>query len=409
MVKKQVAKTKNIKNKTTQQSLLERGVEHVFPEADFLARLKTGKPLRIKLGIDPTGPRIHLGHAVIFWKLREFQDLGHKIVIIFGDFTAKIGDPSDKLQRRPVLTDKEIAANVKTYKAQIGKILDLVKTEFRYNSEWLSKIKADEFIKLTQLVTVNQMLARRNFAERFAQGLPIGLNEFLYPLLQASDSVAIEADVEMGGTDQLFNLEMGRVLQEAQGQKPQVVFINQMLLGTDGRKMSKSWGNVINILDKPGEMFGKLMAMDDKQLPAYTRLAARLPVDEVQRLEDDLLSGKLHPKAAKMSVALRIVELYHTKTAAKKAAKEFERVFSKKEKPTDAPVVKLMPGPYPIIDLAIYAGLAKSRSEAKRLLSEGALKIGGEAIKDPQMMIEIRLGEITLLQRGKRQFVSLTA
>lgn len=385
------------------ETLLKRGVAEILPDAKTLAaKLAAGRPLRVKLGIDPTGPRLHLGHAVILWKLKEFQDLGHWIILVMGDFTARIGDPSDKLGRRPVLTEPEIKANLKTYRAQIGKILNLKKTEFCLNSAWLGKLKAADLIKLAQLVTVNQMLARRNFAERYAAGHAIQLQELLYPLLQAYDSVAVKADVELGGTDQLFNLTMGRTVQAAFQQKPQTVLIVNMLLGTDGRKMSKSWGNVVNIADSPpNDMFGKLMAMGDEQISEYGALAARLTAEEIDGLK------RLHPKTAKQMVAERIVALYHGARQAKKARLEFKRIFQKKGLPSDAPQLKLAAGAYSIVDLAIYAGLAKSRGEAKRLLNEGAYKVGGEVARDPFLMIELKSGEAILLQCGKRKFIKI--
>lgn len=383
------------------KELASRGVARIFPEDRFQELIRAKRPLRVKFGIDPTGPLLHIGRAVPLWKLREFQDLGHQIVLIVGDFTALIGDPSDKLKRRPVLTPVQIAQNLKKYKEQLGIILDLKKVEFRYNSEWLTKLTPDELVRLARQVTVNQMLARHNFKERFERGAEIGLDEFLYPLFQGFDSVAVKADMELGGTDQLFNLQVGRVMQEAYGQPPQVVFITDMLLGTDGRKMSTSWGNVVNILDPPNEQFAKLMAMADGEIVNYAKLAALLPEPAVKKL------ARLHPRLAKAQVAEAIVALYHGAKPAKLARTEFDRVFQKKEKPKDVPTIALPAGTYHALALFEKTKLIASRSEAKRLLAEGAIKINDVIVRETDESVTLAKGETLLIQRGKRRFVEI--
>lgn len=382
--------------------LLNRNVEQILPSKEELEKkLLSGKKLAVKLGIDPTGPNIHIGRAVALWKLKEFQDLGHQVILIIGDFTALIGDPSDKDKRRPVLAQEKIKENIKFYKDQVGKILDIKKTEFRYNSEWLNKLGFKDIISLARLTTVNQMLARRNFADRFKREDPIGLDEFLYPLMQGYDSVAIKADVELGGTDQTFNLMMGRALQEHFHQAPQFVFITKMLDSLDGRKMSTSWGNTININDDPDNMFGKIMTLKDQSIINYFYLAAALADDEIKKWEEKLKSG-LNPKEAKLKLASEVVKRYHGEERALKAQKNFEKVFSKKELPKNLQEVKIAPGSYPIIDLLIKVNLAPSKSEARRLIKQGAIDINKKTIKDVDAVIEAASGDI--IKRGKYIF-----
>lgn len=381
--------------------ILTRNVETILPSKEELGKkLKAKKLLRVKHGIDPTGPKIHMGRAVVLWKLREFQEAGHKIVLIFGDFTARIGDPSDKEERRPVLSKEDIEKNAKNYLSQIGRILNTKQIELHFNSEWHDNMSEADLIRLSRLLTVNQMLSRRNFSERFRAQKEIGIDEFLYPLLQGYDSVAIKSDIELGGSDQLFNLKAGRILQEAYEQEPQLIMTTNMLWGLDGRKMSTSWGNVVNITDEPAEMFGKLMSLRDELIPDYLTLATRLSEGEMKRIQ-----GLENPKEKKERLALEVVSLYHGKTAAKKAHKEFERVFSEKKLPTEMLEVRLPKGPHDAIDLLVKTGLASSRSEARRLIGQKGVRIEEDILQSISQPIELR--KPIILSKGKRHFVKI--
>ncbi len=382
--------------------LLNRNVEEILPSKNALKKvLLSEKKLKVKLGIDPTGPNIHIGRAVALWKLKEFQDLNHQVIIIIGDFTALIGDPSDKDKRRPILSPEKIKENIKFYKNQIGKILDLKKTEFKFNSHWLTKLNFRDIVFLTRLTTVNQMLERRSFANRLNNKDPIGLDEFLYPLMQGYDSVAIEADVEIGGTDQTFNLIMGRTLQKHFNQKPQFVFITKMLDSLDGRKMSTSWRNTININENPDNMFGKLMTLRDESIINYFYLATAMSDNEIKEWKQKLKKG-LNPKEAKLKLAFEIVKRYHGDLAAIKAKENFEKVFFKKELPENIEEIKIEPGCYPVIELILKTKLAASKSEARRLLKQGAIDINKKTIKNINETVKIKDGDI--IKRGKYIF-----
>lgn len=377
--------------------LLVRNVEKVI-EADHLERaLRRDKKLRVKFGIDPTAEKIHLGRAVVLWKLREFQELGHKIVLIIGDFTAQIGDPSDKLEKRPVLSELNVRQNMKAYLAQIGKILDVKKAEVRYNSEWLARLDFKEISELAENFTIQQMLERRNFRERFEKQTEISLREILYPLMQGYDSVAVKADVELGGTDQLFNLLAGRKIQERYGQDAQDVLITKMLIGTDGRKMSASWGNVINITDAPDDMFGKVMSLGDELMREYFVLCTDLEEDTIEGFERELT-----PRDRKVRLAREIVRRYYGEEAAHAAGDRFERVFAKKEAPEDAPALKLRGKKTTAIDLVLLSGVAKTKSEARRIIEQGGLKVNNEAEKNPLAVFDLKGGEA--IKIGKRHF-----
>ncbi len=388
------------------KELLERGVETIIEEKSLLKKLKSGKKLRVKHGIDPTGPDIHIGRAISFWKLRDFQELGHQVVLIIGDFTAQIGDASDKTAMRRPLGSKEIQKNLKAYLFQIGRILDLKKTEIHYNSEWLGKLKAEELTKLAMHFTVYQMINRRNFRERFENKKPIGLHEILYPLYQGYDSVAIKADIEIGGFDQLFNFIVGRKVQEIYHQKPQDIMTFKLLYGLDGRKMSTSWGNVINILDSPQEQYGKIMSMKDDLIINYFEMATRMPLSEISKIKKGLASGKLNPRDAKAKLAREIVELYHGRKEAAKAEKEFDRIFKEKKIPSKIRTVSLSEKKLNICDLLKKIGLVLSKSEAKRLVMQKGVKINSRVQDDWQKNIEIRKGMI--VQVGKRKFVKIS-
>jgi tyrosyl-tRNA synthetase len=388
------------------RELLTRNVAGWMVQSHLLPRLKSGKHLRIKHGIDPTGEKIHIGRAVVLWKLREFQELGHKIVIIIGDFTAQIGDPSDKLGKRPFLSAKQVERNMRGYRKQIGKILDLDKVEWRRNSEWLGKLDFREVAELADIFSVQQMLARSNFHERLRRNETISLREFLYPLMQGYDSVAIRADVELGGEDQIFNLLAGRDIQSRYGQDPQDVMFTKMLLGLDGRKMSTSWGNVVNIDDEPHEQYGKLMSMHDKMIPDYLLLVTQLPLREVQELTLALKKKKANPRDIKARVAFEVVKLYHGERVAIAAEREFNRVFRQKQRPETVKSVKVKSGKYSVLDLLVAAKLVSSKSEARRIIAQGGVRVDTKKISDASESITPKTG--TLLQVGKRRFVKLT-
>lgn len=379
--------------------LLSRGVEDCFVKEDLKKDLISGRQLRIKFGIDPTGPKIHIGRAIPLRKLRQFQLLGHQIVLIIGDFTAQIGDPSDKLAKRPMLTREIIEENMRDYKAQIGKIIDIDKVEFVYNSDWLRPLGFQEICQLAESFTVQQMLSRRNFAERVEKGEEISLRELMYPLMQGYDSVAINADVEIGGFDQLFNLKAGRYIQKHYGKKEQNVLTIQMLEGTDGRKMSTSWGNIITVVDEPNDMYGKIMSLKDELIIKYFTLTTDLSLGEILEIEKAITQGD-NPKIHKMRLAREIVTMYHSEKAAAKAEEEFESVFAKGALPEDIPEIKLN-----VTDVAQALKdlkIIESKSEWVRLIKENAVSVHeGNAITDPKWVPQ----ESCVLKIGKRRFV----
>ncbi len=387
------------------QEVLTRGVEEVFDRKSLEQKMFSGKPLRIKHGIDPTGKKIHIGRATQFLKLRDFQDLGHKIVLIIGDFTAKIGDASDKDAMRRILTTDEIAENFQDYAAQMGKILDMSKTELRYNSEWLSKLSSSDVIKICQKFTAQQMIQRRNFKERWEAAKPIGLHELLYPIFQGYDSVAVEADLELGGSDQLFNLQTGRELQAIYGQKPQDIMTLKMIWGLDGRKMSTSWGNVVNMDDSPKEMFGKIMSMRDEFILDYFETCTRLPMDEIKKMKEGLEKGSTNYREAKASLARELVKMYHGAESAREAEQEFDKVFKNKELPSDIPEIELNDQTLDILDLLVKTGSVLSKQEAKRLIMQQGVKIDDKIIQDWKEKIDIKSGMV--IKIGKRRFARI--
>jgi len=381
------------------EELLSRGVEDCFVKEDLKKDLLSGRQLRIKFGIDPTGPKIHIGRAIPLRKLRQFQLLGHQIVLIIGDFTAQIGDASDKLAKRPMLTREIIEENMRDYKAQIGKVIDIEKVEFVYNSDWLRPLGFQEICQLAESFTVQQMIARRNFAERIEKKEEISLRELLYPLMQGYDSVAVQADVEIGGFDQLFNLKAGRYIQKHYGKKEQNILTFSMLEGTDGRKMSTSWGNVITIVDEPNDMYGKIMSLKDELIVKYFTLTTDLSLEEVVLIEKAIKKGE-NPKIHKMRLAREIVTMYHSEKAAAKAEEQFENVFAKGALPETIPelVVSVMDVAQELKRLQII----ESKSEWTRLIKEGAVSIHeGEVIQDPKWLPQIPC----VLKIGKRRFV----
>jgi len=389
-----------------QLSLLKRGVAEIVPEEELVQKLKrslrTGKPLRVKLGIDPTASDIHLGFAVVLRKLRQWQDLGHTAVLIIGDRTATIGDPTGRSETRPQLSLEEVRRNAETYTQQIFRILDPHRTEVRYNSEWLDRLTLSDLVFLASQMTVARMLERDDFAQRFKSAHPIALHEFLYPLMQAYDSVAVQADVEMGGIDQRFNILTGRDIQRAYGMEPQVAFLMPLLIGLDGvRKMSKSFGNYIGIAEPPKEMFGKVMRIPDELMRQWFILCTEVPEWEV----DEILTG--HPMEAKKRLAWEIVRLYHGEEAADQAKAEFERVFQRRKLPAEVPTVEVRGEwrHFPLADLLVALELVPSKNEAKRLISEGAVELNGERITDWRQVVHVHTGDI--LRIGKRKFARL--
>ncbi|MBC7332165.1 MAG: tyrosine--tRNA ligase [Synergistetes bacterium] len=389
-----------------QLKLIKRGTVEIINEEELMKKLEKGIPLIVKAGFDPTAPDLHLGHTVLLRKMRHFQELGHKVVFLIGDFTARIGDPSGRSETRKPLTPEEIEKNSATYKRQFFKVLDPEKTVVAYNSEWLEKLSFADLIRLAGKFTVAQFLEREDFAKRFAEGRPIGLHELLYPIAQAYDSVALKADVELGGTDQKFNLLVGRELQRFFGQEPQIAILMPILEGLDGvQKMSKSLGNYVGIDEPPLEMFGKLMSIPDSLMIKYFELLTDFSTDEIEKFKEGLKSGRIHPKDLKMKLAFNIVKTYHSEEDALKAQEEFNRVFSKKELPSEIPS-KVFPEKEKIIlDILVEGGLTSSKGEAKRLLSQGGVKVDGLKVEDPFYMVNLE--EERVIQVGKRRFLKV--
>jgi len=375
------------------EELLSRGVEEIIKKESLLKKLRAGKKLRIKLGIDPTGPKIHIGRASQLWKLRAFQKLGHQIVLIIGDFTAQVGDAADKQVMRKHLSEKEVKENMKDYKKQIAKILDMKKIELHYNSEWLNKLKIKDLLNLKMKFTAQQMIQRRNFKERWNQGKVIGLHELDYPLFQGYDSVAIKADVEIGGFDQLFNLKIGREVQKIFGQPSQDIMTLKMLSGLDGRKMSTSWGNVINITDTPNNIYGKIMSMKDELIKDYFELCTKISF------------GKLNPRDAKAKLAREIVRMYYGEKKAKMAEEEFNRIFREKKIPSKIPIFKTSKKVYPILDLLFDSKLSLSKGEAKRLILQKAIKIDNVVFANWKEKIFLK--DSMIIKAGKRKFIKI--
>lgn len=367
----------------------------IISEAELQKKLKKNKPLKIKFGADPSAPDLHLGHTVALRKLRELQDLGHEITFLIGDFTASIGDPTGKSETRKPLSSEQIAKNAETYQEQVFKILNRKKTKVVYNSDWINKLKPQDLIKLMSQITVAQMLEREDFKKRYTNNQPLHLHEFLYPLLQGYDSVYLEADIELGGTDQKFNLYVGRQLQEYFGQEPQCLIIMPILEGTDGvQKMSKSLGNHIGITEKPNDMFGKIMSIPDHIMSRYYEL-----------LTDMQFDSKEHPRDAKIRLAKYIVTQFHSAEEADSAAQNFVKVFSSGGVPDDIKEVKIPAEPINIVKLIGLANLCESNSEAKRLIKQGAVSLDEKIINDPALEIPVKKGQI--LRVGKRRFVKL--
>jgi tyrosyl-tRNA synthetase len=391
-----------------QLAVFKRGADELIVEAELIEKLKRGKPLRIKEGFDPTRPDLHLGHTVQFNKLRQLQDLGHHIIFLIGDFTGMIGDPTGRNLTRPPLTADELAANAKTYTDQVFLILDRGKTEVAYNSKWLAALGADGMIRLAAKYTVARMLERDDFAKRYREGQPIAVHEFLYPLAQGYDSVALKADVELGGTDQKFNLLVGRELQRHYGQEPQVILTLPLLEGLDGvNKMSKSLDNYVGITEPPAEMFGKLMSISDVLMWRYYELLSFRPQAEIAALQRDCAEGS-NPRDAKVMLAQEIVTRFHGRPAAERALAEFEARFKQGALPDSMPHITLRTAGtgLPIAQLAKQAGIVESTSEALRLIAQRGLKLDGDVVTDKSLVVTS--GATVVVQAGKRKFARVT-
>ncbi|WP_430735663.1 tyrosine--tRNA ligase [Halodesulfovibrio aestuarii] len=388
-----------------QLEIIQRGCAELIDADELKKKLEKGKPLRVKMGFDPTAPDLHLGHSVAIHKLRHFQELGHTVIFLIGDFTGMIGDPSGRSDTRPPLTREDVLANAETYKEQVFKILDPEKTEVRFNSEWFDKFGAADFIRLASRYTVARMLERNDFEQRYKSNTPIAIHEFLYPLVQGYDSVALEADIELGGTDQKFNLLMGRTLQSQEGQEPQCVMTMPILEGLDGvRKMSKSYGNYVGIDEAPADMFGKLMSISDELMWRYYELISLKTLEEIAELKAKVGSGELHPKTAKEELAEDIVTQYHGAEEAAKARAGFNSVFAKGQLPDEMPEHTCESGDASMPPVFLTdAKLTKSRGEARRLMKQGALSIDGEKCNTEDAL---PAGEY-VIKLGKKRFLRL--
>ncbi len=399
-----MSKTKDI---DFQLEIILRGVAEVISEEELTNKIrrsvKDGRPLRVKAGFDPTAPDLHLGHTVLLQKMKQFQDLGHQVIFLIGDFTGMIGDPTGKTQTRPPLTPEQIKTNAATYMEQVSKILDISKTTVEFNSRWMSKMSPSDIIQLTGKYTVARMLERDDFQKRFREQRPISIHEFLYPLIQGYDSVALSADVELGGTDQKFNLLVGRELQKEYGQEPQALIMMPLLEGTDGiNKMSKSLNNYIGITEAPGEIFGKVMSISDGMMVRYYELLSDATTDEIRKIK----TNQVHPMEAKKTLAEELVNRFHGKGVGKKAREEFEKQFSKGEIPEEIPevVVSWEGVSMPLAKIMQLTGVATSASEGKRLIKQGAVELDSVRQTDP----EVRVGPGNyLLKVGKRRYVKV--
>ncbi|CAB1367523.1 tyrosine--tRNA ligase [Denitratisoma oestradiolicum] len=388
----------------SQLELIKRGADELLIEADLRERLKTGRPLRIKAGFDPTAPDLHLGHTVLINKLRHFQDLGHQVLFLIGDFTAMIGDPTGKNATRPPLSKEQIVENARTYQQQVFKILDPARTEICFNSTWFEPLGAAGMIKLAALHTVARMLERDDFSKRYAGNQPIAIHEFLYPLCQGYDSVAMKSDVELGGTDQKFNLLVGRELQKHYGQAPQCVLMMPLLEGLDGvNKMSKSLGNYVGIAESPKEIFGKLMSVSDELMWRYYELLSFRDTSEVLGFKQEIAEGR-NPRDIKVLLAQEIVERFHSRKAAVDALADFEARFQRGAIPDEMPELSLPIAP--VAQLLKQAGLVSSTSEAMRMIEAGGVRVNGEKISDKTLVFAV--GEVVVLQVGKRKFARVT-
>jgi len=388
------------------KNLLTHNVEEVIIKTDLEKKLNSGKKLRIKLGCDPSRPDLHLGHSIVLRKLKEFQDLGHQVVFIIGDYTGMIGDPSGKSKTRPALSKEEVKKNSKSYFEQVGKILDIEKTEIRYNSEWFSKLNFEDILKLLSKFTVARILERDDFSKRLKNGIDIATSEMMYPVIQAYDSIIIKTDVEIGGTDQKFNMLAGRDLQRKMKMPEQNVLTVPLLIGLDGKnKMSKSLDNYISITEEPNSMFGKIMSISDEMIFYYFKLLTNISENELKKIKLNLKDSTKNPRNIKVELAKEIITIYHNKKSAEEAEEEFNKIFRDKQKPTDIKRCKIRDTKYKLVDLLVEIKLASSKGEARRLIQQGGVRIDNVVQKDFDKDIEIKNGMIA--QVGKRRFVKI--
>ncbi|MCK4597691.1 tyrosine--tRNA ligase [bacterium] len=395
-----------------QMEIIKRGTEQILPEDELIAKLersmKTSTPLRIKQGFDPTAPDIHLGHTVTIRKLKQFQELGHEVIFLIGDFTGMIGDPSGRLESRKRMSREEVLKNAETYKKQIFKILDPHKTIIEFNSRWCSPMRFGDVLELTSKYTIARLLEREDFADRYKSNQPISVLEFLYPLVQGYDSVALRADVELGGTDQIFNLLVGREIQREYGQEPQVVITMPLLVGTDGvEKMSKSLGNYIGICESPKEIYGKTMSISDELILPYFRLLTEVPQGEIEAIERQMKKEEVNPRDFKMTLAREIVTMYYDRESAREAEEEFKRVFQDRGLPCEIPefAVSAKDQPIWIVRLLTASGMASSGGQARRLIAGGGVKINGQKVTDDSLELKVE-GEL-VMKIGKKRFLKV--
>ncbi len=394
-----------------QFNILSRGCEELINEVEFKKKLEksitTGKPLRVKLGIDPSGTELHLGHAVPLRKLKQFQDLGHEVFFLIGTFTGRIGDPTGKSETRKMLTEEQVMENIKTYLDQVKLILDLDKINVVYNADWLEKLNLADVLKLLSMFTVSQMISREDFAKRLSENKPVSLIEFMYPILQGYDSVELKADIELGATEQKFNLLRGRDLQKNFGQEQQICMIMPILVGLDGvEKMSKSLGNYIGVKDTANDMFGKIMSISDELMENYYTMITEIPSEEITKIKENIANGSLHPMEAKKQLGAEVVKIYHGEQAAVEARDWFENVFSKRNLDVELPEVEVEYNEIGVIDLLVKATeLVKTTSEARRLIEQGGFKINDEAIKDVKATVNVESGMI--VRAGKKKIVKI--
>ncbi len=394
-----------------QFNILSRGCEELINEIEFKKKLEksitTGKPLRVKLGIDPSGTELHLGHAVPLRKLKQFQDLGHEVFFLIGTFTGRIGDPTGKSETRKMLSEEQVMENIKTYLDQVKLILDLDKINVVYNADWLEKLNLADVLKLLSMFTVSQMISREDFAKRLSENKPVSLIEFMYPILQGYDSVELKADIELGATEQKFNLLRGRDLQKNFGQEQQICMIMPILVGLDGvEKMSKSLGNYIGVKDTANDMFGKVMSISDELMENYYTMITEIPSEEINKIKENIANGSLHPMEAKKQLGAEVVKIYHGEQAAVEARDWFENVFSKRNLDVELPEVEVEYNEIGVIDLLVKeTELVKTTSEARRLIEQGGFKINDEAIKDVKATVKVESGMI--VRAGKKKIVKV--
>lgn len=387
------------------EEVLTRRVEQILPSKKGLKKLMEKRKIKLYLGIDPTSPQIHIGNAVPLRKLREFQNLGHEVILLVGTFTAQVGDPSERDKKRHSLTLAQIKKNMATFQKQASKILDFSKTKIKHNADWLSKLKFGDLVKLTSNFTVSRLLERDMFQKRIKKGEEVRVNELLYPLMQGYDSVAMDVDLEIGGTDQTFNMLVGRKLQKVYNKKEKFILTVPLLIGLDGRKMSKSYGNTVNLTDKPNDMYGKIMSLKDDLITHYFELCTDVSQVAIKKMKKELESKKVNPRDLKAKLAREIVKIYYGKIAAKKAEKEFDRIFRQKRLPSKIKEIRIKKRKVNILDLLVKTKQAPSKSEAKRLISQRAVEINGAIKKDWRDIIDIKKGMV--IKVGKRRFIEI--